>query len=110
MRADLARARCPLIKNTLLAAALVLARTGPVAGQMDPPLEIGRGRIDLVFAAAHDENIHMRVREWVKSGAHDVTVYYGTFPVDRVLIRIKLFEGRGVRSGQTFGYNGAFIK
>ena len=110
MQADLARARCPLIKNTLLAAALVLARTGPVAGQMDPPLEIGRGRIDLVFAAAPDEKLHKLVREWVQSCAHAVTVYYGTFPVDRVLIRIRLFEGRGVRSGQTFGYDGAFIK
>jgi len=99
-----------LIKNTLLAAALVLARTGPVAGQMDPPLEIGRGRIDLVFAAAPDEKLHKLVREWVQSCAHAVTVYYGTFPVDRVLIRIRLFEGRGVRSGQTFGYDGAFIK
>jgi hypothetical protein len=99
-----------LIKNTLLAAALVLARTGPAAGQMDPPLEIGRGRIDLVFAAAPDEKLHKLVREWVQSCAHAVTVYYGTFPVDRVLIRIRLFEGRGVRSGQTFGYDGAFIK
>ena len=99
-----------MIKNTLLAAALVLARTGPVAGQMDPPLEIGRGRIDLVFAVAPDEKLHKLVREWVQSCAHAVTVYYGTFPVDRVLIRIRLFEGRGVRSGQTFGYDGAFIK
>jgi len=99
-----------LIKNTLLAAALVLARTGPVAGQVDPPLEIGRGRIDLVFAAAPDEKLHKLVREWVQSSARAVAVYYGTFPVDRVLIRITLFEGRGVRSGQTFGYDGAFIK
>ena len=110
MRTDLARARCSSIKNTLLAAALVLARTGPVAGQMDPPLEIGRGRIDLVFAAAPDEKLHKLVREWVQSCARAVAVYYGTFPVDRVLIRIRLFEGRGVRSGQTFGYDGAFIK
>jgi hypothetical protein len=99
-----------LIKNTLLAAALVLARTGPVADQMDPPLQIGRGRIDLVFAAAPDEKLHKLVREWVQSCAHAVTVYYGTFPVDRVLIRIRLFDGHGVRSGQTFGYDGAFIK
>jgi hypothetical protein len=99
-----------LIKNTLLAAALVLARTGPVADQIDPPLQIGRGRIDLVFAAAPDEKLHKLVREWVQSCAHAVTVYYGTFPVDRVLIRIRLFDGHGVRSGQTFGYDGAFIK
>ena len=110
MRADLARARCSLIKNTLLAAALVLACTGSAAGQMDPPLEIGRGRIDLVFAAEPDERLHKLVREWVQSCAHAVTVYYGTFPVDRVLIRVRLFEGRGVRSGQTFGYDGALIR
>lgn len=110
MRADLARARCSLIKNTLLAAALVLACTGSAAGQMDPPLEIGRGRIDLVFAAEPDERLHKLVRVWVQSCAHAVTGYYGTFPVDRVLIRVRLFEGRGVRSGQTFGYDGALIR
>jgi hypothetical protein len=110
MRADLARANCSMIKSTLWAAALVFACTGAAADQMDPPFEIGRGRIDLVFAAAPDEKLHKLVREWVQSCAHAVTVYYGTFPVDRVLIRIRLFEGRGVRSGQTFGYDGAFIK
>jgi hypothetical protein len=110
MRADLARANCSMIKSTLWAAALVFACAGAAADQMDPPFEIGRGRIDLVFAAAPDEKLHKLVREWVQSCAHAVTVYYGTFPVDRVLIRIRLFEGRGVRSGQTFGYDGAFIK
>jgi hypothetical protein len=99
-----------LIKNTFLVAALVLARTGPVAGHMDPPLEIGGGRIDLVFAAAPEEKLHKLVRNWVQSCAHAVTVYYRTFPVDRVLIRIRLFDGHGVRSGQTFGNDGAFIK
>jgi hypothetical protein len=99
-----------LIKNTFLVAALVVAWAGPASAQTDPPFEIGGGRIDLVFVAAPEEKLHKLVRDWVQSCAHAVTAYYGTFPVDRVLIRIRLFDGHGVRSGQTFGNDGAFIK
>lgn len=48
----------------------MLACPGPAAGQTDPLMEIGRGRIDLVFAAEPDEKLHKLVREWVQSCAH----------------------------------------
>jgi hypothetical protein len=109
-RLGIAHGRFSLIKNTFLVAALVVAWAGPASAQTDPPFEIGGGRIDLIFVAAPEEKLHKLVRDWVQSCAHAVTAYYGTFPVDRVLIRIRLFDGHGVRSGQTFGNDGAFIK
>lgn len=48
--------------------------------------------------------------DWVSAAARAVTVYYDHFPVTHVLIRVRFFDGHGVRSGQTFGWKGALIK
>jgi len=86
-----------------------LAFASRALAQANAPLEIGGGKIEIAFASAPVEPLRQLVRAWVKSSARAVTVYYGQFPVAHVLLRVKFFDGRGVRSGQTFGNDGALI-
>ncbi len=73
-------------------------------------LQVGGGKIEVAFSSPPTATQRKLVLDWVSAAAHAVTVYYEQFPVAHVLIRVRFFEGRGVRSGQTFGWNGAFIK
>jgi hypothetical protein len=79
------------------------------AAQDNAQLEIGGGRIDVIFSAAAAEPFRNLVLGWVTSSAHAVTVYYEQFPVSHLQIRVRLFEGRGIRGGQTKGWNGPAI-
>jgi hypothetical protein len=78
--------------------------------QNDAQLEIGGGKIDIVFSSSPLEPLRKLVLNWVTSAAQAVTAYYEQFPVAHVRIRVQFFDGRGVRSGQTFGQNGALIR
>jgi hypothetical protein len=77
--------------------------------QSDAQLEIGGGKIDIVFTSVPGEPLRPLVVHWVISSARAVTVYYEQFPVALVQIRIRFYEGRGVRSGHTFGEHGSLI-
>lgn len=90
-------------------ALLALAFSSCVVAQTEAPLEIGGGKIEIAFTSTSPESLRNLVREWVRASARAVTVYYGRFPVAHVLVRVKFFDDRGVRSGKTFGYDGALI-
>jgi hypothetical protein len=45
----------------------------------------------------------------VTSSARAVTVYYEQFPVSYLQLRLRVFEGHGVRGGRTTGWHGAAI-
>jgi hypothetical protein len=79
------------------------------SAQDNAPLEIGGGRIDVIFSTAPAEPLRKLVLGWVTSSARAVTVYYERFPVSRLQIRLRFFEGRGVRGGRTTGWDGASI-
>ncbi len=77
--------------------------------EMTSSLVIGNARIDIMIEGG---TLRMPAKDlllWVKSAAESVTAYYGRFPVPQVLIRVALFEGRGVRNGMTFGDRGGRI-
>jgi hypothetical protein len=77
--------------------------------EMTSSLLIGNARIDIMIEGG---TLRMPAKDlflWVKSAAESATAYYGRFPVPQVLIRIALFEGRGVRNGMTFGDRGGRI-
>lgn len=79
------------------------------AAQDKAQLEISGGKIDLIFSSTPDEALRKLVLDWVASSARAVTVYYEQFPVSNLQIRVRLFEGRGVRGGRTTGWNGGSI-
>jgi hypothetical protein len=72
-------------------------------------LETGGGKIEVVFSSAPTEALRNSLLGWIRSSAHAITVYYGQFPVSHVQIRVRLFEGRGVRGGRTTGWDGSVI-
>lgn len=72
-------------------------------------LQISGSKIEVAFASPPSATQRKLVLDWVSTAARGVTVYYEQFPVAHVLVRVRFFDGRGVRSGQTFGWNGALI-
>ncbi len=96
-------------------AALFLALSGlafasHISAQEAAQLQIGGGQIEVAFSSSPSATQRKLVLDWVSLAAHAVTVYYERFPADHVLIRVRFFDGRGVRAGQTFGWNGGLIK
>jgi hypothetical protein len=92
----------------ILAMTWLLLASGAVA-QDSAPLEIGGGKIDVIFSSAPAEPLRKLVLGWVALSARAVTVYYGQFPVSGLQIRLRFFEGRGVRGGRTTGWDGPAI-
>jgi hypothetical protein len=81
----------------------------PAVAQGDAHLEIGGGKVEVIFASAPAEPLRPLLLDWVTSSARAVTVYYGQFPVSRLQLRVRFFDGRGVRGGRTTGWDGASI-
>lgn len=79
------------------------------AAQDNAQLEIGGGKIDVIFSSPPSELLRKLVLGWVTSSARAVTVYYEKFPVSRLEIRLRFFEGSGVRGGRTTGWDGPAI-
>ncbi|MEP6685722.1 MAG: hypothetical protein ABJB22_03005 [Verrucomicrobiota bacterium] len=77
--------------------------------QDNAQLEIGGGTIDIALSSAPAEPLRKLVLEWVASSAHAVTVYYEKFPVSNLQLRVRIFDGHGVRGGRTTGWDGAAI-
>jgi hypothetical protein len=86
-----------------------LSSVSATVAQGDAHLEIGGGKIEVIFASTPAEPLRPLLLDWVTSSARAVTVYYGQFPVSRLRLRVRFFEGRGVRGGRTTGWNGASI-
>jgi hypothetical protein len=86
-----------------------LSFTDRTAAEDKAQLEIGGGKINVTFSSTPDEALRKLVLGWVEMSARAVTVYYEQFPVSQLQVRIRLFEGRGARSGRTTGWNGASI-
>jgi hypothetical protein len=98
-----------MMRFILLVAMVWLSFTDRTAAQDKAQLETGGGKIGLTFSSAPSEGLRKLVLGWAASSARAVTVYYEQFPVSHLPIRIRLFEGRGVRGGQTTGWDGASI-
>jgi hypothetical protein len=92
-----------------IGAALCLLCAARSAAQDQDSLEIGGGKIEFVFSSTPAEPFRKLVLEWITSSARAVTVYYEQFPVSHLQIRVRVFEGRGVRGGRTTGWGGASI-
>ena len=98
------------MRAVLLLAFSGLAFASRIQAQDSAQLQIGGGRIEVAFSSSPSATQRKLVLDWVSLAAHAVTVYYERFPIDHVLIRVRFFDGRGVRGGQTFGWNGGLIK
>ena len=78
--------------------------------QDNATLEVGGGRIEVNFTSPPAPEFRKLVLDWINTAARAVAGYYQRFPVDELRLRINTCDGRGVRGGQTFGWNGAHIR
>jgi len=93
----------------LLIVALAAATAFP-ANEMTSTIVIGNSRIDVNIESGATQASKEDLMKWVRWAAESVTAYYGRFPVPQLLLRIVPSDGKGVRSGRTFGReNGGFI-
>ena len=76
------------------------------------PIEVGGGRIRIVFGPGLIQLPRERIVAYVRQAARSVEAYFGQFPArdTRLLILGTESPGRMVRSGTAFGYRGAAIK
>lgn len=93
----------------LIFATVWLLCVARAAAQDNARLEIGGGTIDVIFSSTPGEALRKLVLHWAASSARAVTVYYERFPVSHLPLWVRFFEGRGVRGGQTTGWNGPAI-
>ena len=94
----------------LILAMIWLSLVPRTAAQDNAQLEIGGGKIEVIFSSAPAEPLRKLVLGWVASSARAVTVYYEQFPVSHLQIRLRFFDGHGVRGGRTTGWDGASIE
>jgi hypothetical protein len=80
------------------------------AADMTSTLLVGGGRIDVTIESGDLALTQTELLHWVQMAAEAVTTYYGKYPVPHLTLRIRPFEGRGVRHGQTWGISGCLIK
>jgi hypothetical protein len=73
-------------------------------------LEMGGSKIDVSIERSSAGVSKQDLNRWVEMAGLAVTTYYGKFPVPRLAIHIKTFDGVGVRHGQTFGMDGGLIR
>jgi hypothetical protein len=88
---------------------ICLLFVSPPIARGDAHLEIGGGKIEVIFASAPTEPLQKLVLDWVTSSARAVTVYYEQFPASHLRLRVRFFDGRGVRGGRTTGWDGPVI-
>jgi hypothetical protein len=75
------------------------------------PIEIGGGKIDVVFESNPPDFPRALVLEWITTAARAVTKYYGRYPVARAVVRVHPVAGDRIDSGKTFGTReGGLIK
>jgi hypothetical protein len=106
-------ARRLIVWSLLALGAAVLLRLNlptKVLGQMTSTLLVGGSRIDLTVESGDLKISQAELMHWVQFAAEAVATYYGRYPVPHLTLRIRPFDGRGVRHGQTWGYDGGLIK
>ena len=67
------------------------------------PIEIGGGKIDVVFESNEPGFPRVLALEWITTAARAVTKYYGRYPVAHAVVRVRPVAGDWIGSGKTFG-------
>jgi hypothetical protein len=87
----------------LLVSLLFLLSMFFVASSSAAPIEIGGGKIDVVFESNDPDFPRAFALDWITTAARAVTKYYGRYPVAHAVVRVRAVEGDRIGSGKTFG-------
>jgi hypothetical protein len=97
-----------------IASALVFSTVGaretlPASSPDRSVLKLDGAIIDVTFDSAPTAALRQLLVAWITKAAKAVDIYYARYPVSRVEVHIKLYEGHGARSGHASGWNGPEI-
>jgi hypothetical protein len=70
-------------------------------------IDVGGGVLQVAFAPGTLDLSQQTILDWVTRSVRAVAGYYGRLPDPHSRLLIVPIDGRGVRGGTTFGYNGA---
>ena len=70
-------------------------------------IDVGGGTLQVAFGPGALDLSQQSVLDWVRRSVHAVADYYGKLPDPHSRLLIVPIDGKGVRGGTTFGYNGA---
>jgi hypothetical protein len=73
-------------------------------------IQLQGGVLEVAFTEGRLDLPRQQVLAWIEKIARAVTLYFGRFPVERARLLLILGEGRGLHSGESFGYRGAATK
>ncbi len=73
-------------------------------------LSIGGSKIEVSVERTGTGPSQQDLNRWIEMAGNAVTTYYGKFPVPHVSVRVRTFDGDGVRHGQTFGMDAGLIR
>ena len=65
-------------------------------------VQAGSSRIATTVSGDFPKLSQEQLMDWVQNAATAIIAYYGRYPVPHVDLRIRSFDGAGVRGGQTF--------
>ena len=84
----------------------------PAQGRAESKFTVNAGSsvIDATITTDSLKVSDSQLKAWVQKAADAVVAYYGRYPVPRVALQIRSFDGRGVRGGQTFARHGGLIR
>ena len=79
----------------------------PLAGVVAAPakaaaMSLYNGQIALEISGDVPKDLLAVIPHWVEQSAADVSLYYGKFPVPKVLIEMPVGPGKGVRGGKSY--------
>ena len=93
----------PGFRCACLVGAILLCAPFHRSADATTTVEIGGGRIEIVFPDNDPDFPDALAREWVAAAARAVTTYFGRFPVAHLVVRIHSVAGDRIGSGKTFG-------
>jgi hypothetical protein len=74
----------------------------------DETLTVGGGKLNIVYSDGAPGLDRALVRDWIRTSAEAVTVYFGKFPVNEVRLVVIANDGHGA-GGTTFGFRGGSL-
>ncbi len=73
-------------------------------------LKIENVTLKVGFAPGKLDLSNQQILNWITNSAEVVSKYYGQFPVNNARVLIVPAQGKGVKTGQAFGYRGAAVR
>ena len=100
----------PILLCSVFCLAFTLSAQASVYAESNFTVQAGSSRIATTVSGDFPKLSQEQLMDWVQNAATAIIAYYGRYPVPHVDLRIRSFDGAGVRGGQTFAAHGGLIR